>query len=275
MTGDVSAHSHSNCMGDSSKEVEPIRNMDESQQAVIEQTTVTLPFLDDKVPALSLADGRIYIPVYAVCRALGIRADIHIRRWRTLVLWITARKLPFQTEKRCKRLVWCLLISQVPYLYSLFNWQLISPERRLQLYKATEEQAKLANLAYQEMQQRYKAMRQALFRFLTTFADIDTFLQQYADVLSPMFDDESSLALTALIDHGRSLFHKAAALARKMLHDQGELPIVDAIKVNAVGEVVEIFSFPLFPLVSDQDSEQFFIYIRLLTQWYRDFAEFL
>ena len=60
-----------------------------------------------------------------------------------------------------------------------------------------------------------------------------------------------------------------------MLHDQGELPIVDAIKVNAVGEVVETFSFPLFPLVSDQDCEQFFIYIRLLTQWYRDFAEFL
>ena len=249
--------------------------MEESQQEVIEQTTVTLPFLDDEVPALYLADGKLYIPVYTVCRALGIRADTHIRRWRTLVLWITARKLPLQTEKRGKRLVWCLLISQVPFLYSLFDWKLVSPERRLQLHQASKEQVKLANLAYQEMQQRYKAMRQALFTFLTTFADIDTFLQRYADVLSLMFDDESSLALTALIDHGRSLFHKAAAHARKMLHDQGELPIVDAIKVNAVGEVVETFSFPLLPLVSDQDSEQFFIYIRLLIQWYRNFAEFL
>ena len=121
----------------------------------------------------------------AVCQALGIRADMHIRRWRTLVLWITARKLPFQTEKRGKRLVWCLLISQVPFLYSLFNWKLVSPERRLQLLRASKEQVKLADLAYQEMQQRYKAMRQALFTFLTTFADIDTFLQRYADVLSP------------------------------------------------------------------------------------------
>ncbi len=68
--------------------------MEESQQEVIEQTTVTLPFLDDEVPALYLADGKLYIPVYTVCRALGIRADTHIRRWRTLVLWITARKLP-------------------------------------------------------------------------------------------------------------------------------------------------------------------------------------
>jgi hypothetical protein len=249
--------------------------MNEHEQEVVAQRVISLPFLSDEVPALYLADGRPSIPVFAVCHALGIRADTHIQRWRHLALWVTARKLPLLTEKRGKRLVWCLLISQVPFLYSLFDWKLVSPERRLQLRQASKEQVKLANLAYQEMQQRYKAMRQVLFTFLTTFADIDTFLQRYADVLSLMFDDESSLALTALIDHGRSLFHKAAAHARKMLHDQGELPIVDAIKVNAVGEVVETFSFPLFPLVSDQDSEQFFIYIRQLAQWYRDFAEFL
>jgi hypothetical protein len=116
---------------------------------------VILPFLDDQVPALSLADGRRYIPVYAVCHALGIRPDVYIRRWQRLVLWMTARKLPLQTEKRGKRLVWCLLISEVPFLYSLFNWKLVAPERRLQLLKATEEQVKLSDLAYQEMQQQY------------------------------------------------------------------------------------------------------------------------
>ena len=79
--------------------------MDKSQQEVIEQLTVTLPFLDYEVPALYLADGRLYIPVCAVCHALGIRANMYIRRWRRLALWITARKLPLQTEKRGKRLV--------------------------------------------------------------------------------------------------------------------------------------------------------------------------
>jgi hypothetical protein len=248
--------------------------MEESQLAVIAQTTVTLPFLDEVVPALYVADGRLYIPVYEVCRALGIPADKHIRHWQTLVLWITARKLPLQTEKRGKRLVWCLRISEVPYLYSLFDWQIVSSKRRLQLRRATEEQVKLSDLVYQEMQLRYKAKRQALFRFLTTFADIEKLLQRYADVLLPMLDDESSLVLAALVDHGCSLFQKAAALARKMLHDQGELPIVDAFKIDADSRVVETFSFPLFPMVSDQDSEQFYIYIRLLTQWYRDFDEF-
>jgi hypothetical protein len=241
--------------------------MDESQQEVIEQTTVTLPFLDDQVPALSLADGRLYIPVCAVCHALGIRADMHIRRWRRLVMWITARKLPFQTQKRGKRLVWCLLISQVPFLYSLFDWRLVSPERRLHLRLATEEQVKLADLAYQEMQQRYKAMRRALFTFLTTFADIDELLQQYADELAPALDDESSFALTSLVDRGRSLFQTATAHARKMLQDQGELPIIDTFKIDANNNVTDTFSMPLLPIVPHEDSELFFALMGHLAAW--------
>lgn len=62
---------------------------------VVMQTTARLPFLDDQVPVLSLSDGRPYVPVFAVCRVLGIRPDIYIRRWRRLALWATARKLPF------------------------------------------------------------------------------------------------------------------------------------------------------------------------------------
>jgi hypothetical protein len=248
--------------------------MDESQQEVIEQTTVTLPFLDDQVPALSLADGRLYIPVYEVCHALGIRADMHIRRWRRLALWITARKLPFQTLKRGKRLVWCLLISQVPFLYSLFDWRLVSPERRLQLRLATEEQVKLSDLAYQEMQQRYKAMRRALFTFLTTFADIDELLQQYADELAPALDDESSFALISLVDRGRSLFQTATAHARKMLHDQGELPIIDTFKIDANNNVIDTFSMPLLPIVIQEDSELFFTLMGQLTAWRQELQVF-
>ncbi len=248
--------------------------MDENQQVVIEQRTVTLPFLDDEVPALYLADGRLYIPVCAVCRALGIRADIHIQRWRKLVLWITARKLPFQTEKRGKRPVWCLLISEVPFLYGLFDWKLVSPERRLQLRRATEEQVKLSDLAYREMQQRYKAMRQVLFNFLTTFADIDTLLQQYANVLSPTLDDESSLALSALIDRGCSLFQKATMHARKMVHDQGELPIIDVVKIDANNHVIDTFSMPLLPIVPQEDCELFFTLMGHLTAWRQELQAF-
>jgi hypothetical protein len=60
--------------------------MDEHEPAVLRQTTVTLPFLDDEVPALYLADGRPYIPVFAVCHVLGIPPASSIRRWRNLAL---------------------------------------------------------------------------------------------------------------------------------------------------------------------------------------------
>jgi hypothetical protein len=248
--------------------------MDENQHGVIEQRMVTLPFLNDEVPALYLADGRPYIPVCAVCRVLGIRANMHIQRWRKLVLWITARKLPFQTEKRGKRLVWCLLISEVPFLYGLFDWKLVSPERRLQLRRATEEQVRLSALAYQEMQQRYKAMRQSLFNFLTTFADSDTLLQQYTDVLSSTLDDASSLALSSLIDRGRSLYQQATVHARKMLHDQGELPIIDALKIDADTMVIDTFSMPLLPIVPDEDSEHFFALMGQLIAWRQELQAF-
>jgi len=241
--------------------------MDENKHTVIEQTMVILPFLDDEVPALSLADGRLYIPVSAVCHALGIRADTHIRRWRHLLLWTTAQKLPLQTQKRGKRLVWCLLISEVLFLYGLFSWQLVSSERRLQLYHATKEQVELSHMAYQDMQQQYKVMRQVLFTFLISILDIDELLQQYIDIWSPTLDYKSSLTLNAMIERGGSLFQKASTLARKMLFDQEDLPIIDTFKIDKSNNVVDIFSMPLLPIVSYEDSELFFALLGQLTAW--------
>jgi hypothetical protein len=248
--------------------------MDENKQSVIEQTTVNLPFLDDEVPALFLVDGRLYIPVFAVCHALGIRSDIHIRRWRHLLLWTTAQKLPLQIEKQGKRLVWCLLISEVPFLYGLFNWQLVTFERRIQLYLATKEQAKRSHLAYQDMQQQYQVMRQALFIFLANFADIDTLLQHYTDRFSAILDEESSLFLASLIGNGRSLFQRAASHARKMIHDQEKLPIIDTFQIDAYNRVIDSCLMPLLPIVPSDDCELFFEFMRKLVSWRRELQVF-
>lgn len=241
--------------------------MEESQQAVIEQTTVALPFLLDEVPALWLADGRLYIPVYAVCHAIGILADIHIRRWQRLVVWINARKLSLRSEKLGKRLVWCLPIAEVPFLYGLFDWQLVSPARRLQLYHATLEQVERSNLVYQVMQQEYKATRQKLFTFLTNFADIDTLLRRYVEILSPTLDEESALLLASFIDYGRSLFQKTTTQAQKMIRYQDMLPIIDTFKIDASNRVIDSFSMPLLPIVPLEDEELFNICMKQLVTW--------
>jgi hypothetical protein len=248
--------------------------MDEDQQTIIKQTTVILPFLEDEVPALILTDGKLYIPVFAVCHALGISADTHIRRWRHLLLWTTARKLPLQTQERGRRLVWCLLISEIPSLYGLFNWQLVPSERRLQLYHATKEQAKLLNLAYQNMQQQYKAMRQTLFTFLTRFVDIDTLLKLYTNILSPTLDEEASLRLITLVDRGRSLFQRTIEHARYMVHDQETLQIIDLFQIDANDKVIDSFSIPLLPIVSTEDREHFLALIEQLSDWILELQAF-
>ena len=237
---------------------------------VIEQRTITLPFLDDEIPVLSLEDGRLYVPVYKVCQALGICADRHIRHWQNLALWITARKLSFRTEKQGKRQVWCLPISHVPFLYSLFDWQLVSSERRLRLLRATEKQVVLADLAYQEMQWHYQTMRKALFTFLTIFAGIDALLQRYTHVLSYTHDNESSFTLVAHIEHGRSLFQDANDQARKMVHDQGKLPIIDTFTIDAENTVIDTSSMPLLPIIPQEESERFFALIEQLTAWKKE-----
>lgn len=122
--------------------------LDEHSEQVIRQTTIALPFLEERVPALYIADGRPYIPVLAVCRVLGIRADTHTQHWR--------------------RLVWCLHISEVPYLYGLFDWSPLPPERRRQLYEATHAHAQLLGQVYQKCRHNMQLSGKHFFLFSRT-----------------------------------------------------------------------------------------------------------
>src|SRR6266849_9798408 len=131
----------------------------------------TLPYFDDEVPVLYLADGTGYIPVVALCRMLSLSPETHIPRWRRLFLWVHARKLPLRTEARGTRMVWCLHLGALLFWCSSFNWSLVSPERRVQLRQATDAGLKHLEQAYQEMLTRYRLMRHLLFRFLTNYAD--------------------------------------------------------------------------------------------------------
>ena len=192
--------------------------LDERSEQVVRQTTIALPFLDERVPALIVADGRPYIPVFAVCRVLDIRADTHIQRWRRLIFWGTARKLPFQTEKRGRRLVWCLLVSEVPYLYSLFDWSPLPPERRRQLYEAAHAHAQLLGQVYQEMQAQYAATRQALFSVLTRAAELDTTFWPAMAGKAASLTSEAQATYAQLLDRGHDVYEKLIAHTRKMLH---------------------------------------------------------
>jgi hypothetical protein len=95
------------------------------------------------------------------------------------------------------------------------------------------------------------------------------------EILSPTLDNEYALKLASFIDYGRSLFQKATVHARKMLHDQETLPIIDTFTIEADRTVIDSFSMPLLPIVSSEDKDFFILLIGQLVDWSRELQVFL
>jgi hypothetical protein len=204
-----------------------METVDEHQQEV-RQLMVTLPYFHYDVPVLYLRDGAPYIPIIALCRILGLRSETHLPRWRRSLLWKCARKLPMYTPQRGSRLVWCIHFGALPIWYGTFNWKEVSPERREQLHQASCELLSLPDRVHREMIAHYRHLRRFLFRFLASYADAHTFLNQLALQWYPTLDKNDYEWLEELISHGRTTIDEATELARKMLQAQGKIPIIDA-----------------------------------------------
>ncbi len=240
----------------------------------IQQTTMMLPCFEEEVPVLYLADGTAYLPVRALCRMLGLRAETHIPRWRKLVLWASARKLPLQTA-RGQRIVWCIERGALPFWCACFSWSLVAPLRREQLRHATEVWLEDVAQAHQLLLERYQALRRFLFAFLEAYSDAETRLDQWALHLSASIDLISSHQLELLLSHGKTIIGQATAHARKMVQEQVMAPIVDVVTLDSNGAVAEAGTLPLFPVVPSEDREQFFAYIRQLTIWHKEMITFI
>jgi hypothetical protein len=178
------------------------------QRQVIHQTTMLLPYFDEEVPALYLADGTAYLPVRALCRMLGLRAETHIPRWRKLVLWTNARKLPLQTA-RGHRNVWCLHRGALPFWCACFNWSLVSAERCEQLRQATDAWQEDVAQAHQQMIDRYRTWRRLLFRFLNAYSDVDAWLDHLALHFFCSLDVATSLQLEKLLSQGKTRWYES------------------------------------------------------------------
>ncbi len=259
-------------------EVRPVdaenRSKGSIQRQDIRQATIVLPYFDEEVPVLYLADGTAYLPVRSLCRMLGLRAEIHIPRWQKLVLWASARKLPLQTV-RGQRIVWCLHIGALPFWCVCFNWSLVPAERREQLRQATDAWQEDVAQAQRLLLERYRSLRRYLFAFLKAYSDAETWLDQWVLHLSSSLDIASSRQIELLLSQGKTLISEATAQARKMVQEQATAPIMDIVTINASGEAAEIGTLPLFPVVPREDREQFFTYMSKLAKWYQDMAAFI
>jgi hypothetical protein len=241
------------------------------QRQTIQQTTLMLPYFDEEVPALYLSDGTAYLPVRALCRLLGLRAETHIPRWRKLFLWENARMLPLQTA-RGQRTVWCLHMGALPFWCACFNWSLVSAERREQLRQATDAWQEDVAQAHRLLLERYRSLRRVLFAFLKGYSDAETWLDRWALPFTCSLDVAASLHLEQLLLQGKALIREATVQARKMVQEQAMAPVVDLIALDADGAGTEIGTLPLFPVVPREDCEQFLVSMRRLVQWHQEMA---
>ena len=88
-------------------------------------------------------------------------------------------------------------------------------------------------------------------------------------------DRDSCLQFEVLLSQGRTLIQQATEFARTLVQEQATDLIVDMVTADVDGQMTQIGSFPLFPVVSHQDEERFSAYLSRLTQWYRQVFAFL
>jgi hypothetical protein len=235
-----------------------------------------LPYFNYEIPVLLLRDEHPYIPVVELCKMLGLRADTHLPRWRTLLFWQDARKLPYQTPQRGRRVVWCLPGGALLFWYGCFDWSLVSPERQAQLRQATDEGMEVLARAHQQMLSQYQRVRHDLFEFVTAYAETETTFPRFATAMHLYLNDfEACIAWEDLISQVQACIGEALAHARKMLQKQAEIPVVDAVRVSPAGEVIEEMALPLFPIVPKEDVTRFYEHLGQLAQWSRHMMDFL
>lgn len=224
----------------------------------VRQATILLPHFNYEMPIIYLEGEEGYVPVRAVCEMLGIRADTRIRRWRHLLLWEGARKLPWRRAGQRTYLVWCLHLGALPFLYCCMDWSYVLPECREQLRQATDEALDVLDQAHQRQRARYRQLRQLLFPFLVKMEGADQRLQEKALELSASLSQVSQKRLNIFVYLGCQLIQEATTAAKNMLHEMGNSWIVDAVHIDE-GHVTDTFSIPLCPILpKEEDIDAFF-----------------
>jgi len=242
----------------------------------IRQKTITLSYFEYEISVLCVNGGTVYIPVIELCKMLGLRSDVHIPRWRRLFLWENARKLPYHTPKRGKRIVWCLHGGALLFWFCCFDWSIVPPERRRQLERATNAGMNALDQTYRNMQVRYKTFRRELFQFITAYSDIETTLPRFSATLHVYLNDfDVCVEWEDIIGQGRRLIDTALKHALSQLLDQANIPIIDAMRSNNDGIVIEEFALPLLPIVQEEDITQFFENLGKVAEWYQQMTTFL
>ena len=71
-----------------------------------------------------------------------------------------------------------------------------------------------------------------------TYEDADVALSQWVELLYHVIDSEGITWLEELVAEGRSIINEAIYITRKMIREQGNIPIIEAYNVDHYGNII-------------------------------------
>jgi hypothetical protein len=222
-------------------------------------TILMLPHFHYALPVLDGPKGLHYLPISALCRLLGLNATDELRRLRHVLLGSSACLLPLprgasRASAQHEVVAWCL-----PYPLAVGQWfwqvsrRVRDPARRAQLDQAVDDIMELSERAEDLVRARYQAGRTAMHALARDLARVERLIHVLVARASAQGAAVRTRVDAVALRH-RSPLEQAGTFVQDWLRRQADQPIVDAIRIDEAGNVVDdSVPFPLFATFGEED----------------------
>jgi hypothetical protein len=242
------------------------------------QSTFILPHFEFEVPLLLGADGLHYVPLFVLCRLLGLDAARELRRAQQVLLWSSAR-LFLVDWKGGTRFAWCHT-----YPWGIASWlsmverkRIQDPARRAQLDRTVKDGIELGGRATELVKARFERGRRRMYQLSERMQALGTVLAHYQGH-RPWEPVEAQARLDQLTHRHRALADQVQLFVQAWLADKAQLPVIDAISVDGAGQVSdELVPITLFGTINAQDEarlgdyeQAYSVLVTDLIEWQRD-----
>jgi len=238
---------------------------------------LTIPLLNVTVPAWYNNEGRPFVAISSLCRALDLQPDYEKRRLRRILLGHHTQRFSI-THNGQQYGVWCLDYPlSVTYWLSTVADHVAHEERRHQIYTLVEYGIELGGAAQELVHQEFLRGRQRIYQLAAQLSQIDTALPRFLAMLPrfPLSLQERGWELDRQI---RVLIQEASTFITTWLAKIAELPVANVITLTADGTVDERIpssSMTLLAVMSKTDEATLGQYERHLQEWLERFLTLL
>lgn len=239
---------------------------------------LVLPHFNYVVPLLTGPDGYPCVPVFVLCRMLELDEAYEIQRAQRVLLWDMAALLPI-THRGRACFAWSLPYPlQVGYWFSQVYRRVRNPQRRQQLDLAIDDSMDLSAVAHRLIEAKFEAGRKRMYQLglaVTRLRELLGTLAErsiYRDRDRDGTGDKDSAAHQmppddALGMRGAAVCDQAEQFVREWFAHVGSLPVVDGIRADAEGRVLEQdVPITLFGTIRDEDLARLDHYEQLVAQ---------